>query len=70
MPAKPNPLRVVVFRQVIIQRTSWSQSGSLIYHEVLSCGHPLTVIPVTEADMIAQRRRCTACGLAEKAQAA
>jgi hypothetical protein len=56
-----NPLRCVVSRQIIRQRISWGTT-ILLYHEVLSCGHPYTFSPILEADYIAHRRRCAACG--------
>jgi hypothetical protein len=59
-----NPLRCVVSREIIRQRISWDRTV-LLYHEVLSCGHPHTFSPILEADYIAHRRRCAACGEAQ-----
>lgn len=55
-----NPLRCVVRRDIEKVRVDWGRTVT-IYHEVLDCGHPYSLIPVLEEEMIAKRRRCAAC---------
>ncbi len=56
-----NPLRTIVRREISTFRSDWGSTHT-VYHEVLSCGHPYSLAPLSAEDFSAKRRRCHVCG--------